>query len=670
MIAEVDMKGASKFRTKVAIDISVFALIGATGMMLVLGFFLYRDIRKVLPILGIFAPVVFALALVLFAIVWQSLGKAEAIVRRIDVGETVAVADRLAARTAFSRLMRIIIVFDIVAFVIGPVFQIAVQALALKMPQDWTLNVLSVILSFSFGLSCAPQQIARTEMKLLPERRKLAINDLASVRKDMSVATRIVVSVIASTFVSSVSMGIGGIGMYREYAQWVASSSKTVAADAESSATKAASASEATADTASYANAEARVLVNLAILAAALLAWGAMAAAWTARFLFAQIGILAARMREIQSGASDLTARASVTFHDEIGELTADFNGFLGSLQALLGSVKSLSSSVASSSRALDGSAGLAESSLRSFEQINANVLEAVDAQGASVESGGSVISRMAESIETVAGEVATQAGFVEESSASIEEMAASIASVSRSAERAGELTKSLADLTDSGRGVVQDTLSGMSEIQEASASVGSIIGTISKIASQTNLLAMNAAIEAAHAGEAGRGFSVVADEVRNLAETSAASSREIIALMRDMDRKITDGAKMTGKAGDAFSGIAAGVKDASALVQDIARSMSEQSQGAQEILSSVKSLIDATERIKDLTGDQRELSTQVGAAMSQIAASAATIKGAIREQAVSTISLTKIVGTIFGEAEKNKAAAESLDAEVGGFVV
>jgi methyl-accepting chemotaxis protein len=162
----------------------------------------------------------------------------------------------------------------------------------------------------------------------------------------------------------------------------------------------------------------------------------------------------------------------------------------------------------------------------------------------------------------------------------------------------------------------------------------------------------------------------VVADEVRSLAETSAASSREIIALMRDMDRKITDGAKMTGKAGEAFSGIAAGVKDASALVQDIARSMSEQSQGAQEILSSVKALIDATEQIKDLTAGQRELSSQVDAAIGQIAASAATIRGAIREQASSTKSLTAVIGTIFGEAEKNKTAAESLDAEVGGFIV
>ena len=276
----------------------------------------------------------------------------------------------------------------------------------------------------------------------------------------------------------------------------------------------------------------------------------------------------------------------------------------------------------------------------------------------------------MAKSIDTVTQEVATQASFVEESSASIEEMVANIASVNHMAEKAEELTKTLTARTEEGHIVIRETLGAMDEIQKASASVEQIIGSISKIASQTNLLAMNAAIEAAHAGEAGSGFSVVADEVRNLAETSAKSARETIELVKAMNRKIASGAETTKKAGDAFKDIATGVSGANEIVLGIARSMSEQSQGAQEILSSVKALIEATEKIKTLSISQHDQSGLVKDAIADIAKSAAKIEEAIQDQAGASQALTRITGAIFDEAEKNKVASENLVSRIGGFIL
>lgn len=685
----------SDFRLRVALDVSILAFIGQTLMILVLGLYLYRDISQVLPLLKLYIPLTLILDGSLFLVLLSSLRKAETVIQRIDSGENVSLDERLSARKNLSSLTPIVIASNVLSFLVNPLIQTSIQAWVFKIPPDSTIAGLFVILSFSFGLSCSSQQIARSEMMLLPVRRKLAITQLNTIPKEMSVTTRILISSIASIFIAAVCMGIGGIGMYREYARWVVSQSTET--DAVSSATENVASTEngastenvastetgatatdvaseinnaakATADKSSFMAAEVRVMLNLTLLALALLAWGAMATSWTVRLLFMQVNILAARMKEIEGGASDLTARATISFNDEIGSLTSDFNQVLNALQALFGSVKDLSNAVADSSRSLDASAIEAETSLASFGTASASVREAVEAQGVYLTSGSSLMATMAKSIDTVTEEVATQASFVEESSASIEQMVANIASVNRMAEKAEELTKTLTVRTEDGGRVVKDTLVAMEEIQKASASVEQIIGSISKIASQTNLLAMNAAIEAAHAGEAGSGFSVVADEVRNLAETSAKSARETIEMVRAMNRKISSGAETTKKAGDAFKDIATGVNGANEIVLGIARSMSEQSQGAQEILSSVKALIEATEKIKTLSGAQHDQSGLVKNAIADIARSAEKIEEAIRDQAGASQSLTRINEAIFNEAEKNKVAAESLDSRIGGF--
>jgi methyl-accepting chemotaxis protein len=297
-------------------------------------------------------------------------------------------------------------------------------------------------------------------------------------------------------------------------------------------------------------------------------------------------------------------------------------------------------------------------------------VHEAVGRQSETVSQTQLELEKMAGSIETVAEQVSTQAGFVEQSSASVSEMAANIASVTKLTEKADELAVNLKGISTEGDAAIRDTAIAMREIAEASRAVNDIVRVIQKISSQTNLLAMNAAIEAAHAGEAGRGFAVVADEVRTLAGSSAKSAREIVELIKNMMGKIEAGVARSEKAGASFKRIADGIGDTSELVKTISASMEEQKIGTEEILKSVNSLVDATEKIKSLTIDQRTNSGLMTEAMRKIVEASQLIEEAVQEETGGTQTLARVVALVSQEAEKNKESVTGLEATVNRFNV
>jgi methyl-accepting chemotaxis protein len=408
----------------------------------------------------------------------------------------------------------------------------------------------------------------------------------------------------------------------------------------------------------------------MGILLACILAVAALVIFLSVAGTVRQMRRLGVRMREIASGRSDLRSRARIIAFDEVGLLASDFNAVMDNLEGIIGDVRALAAGVLASSGSLDALAKRADESMLGLQRELALVRGSVGEQDGTMAQAQEAISGMGASIDEVAGEVEEESGLVERSSASITQMTANISAVSASTEKAAELSARLLGTAESGGKTADDLVRSVRAISEASAAVEQIIGSISKISAQTNLLAMNAAIEAAHAGEAGAGFSIVADEVRSLAVTSASSAKEIVALIREMESRIQAGSQLSERAGAAFKDIAALAQESSRLVEGIARSMAEQRLGNQEVLATVTALTEANRKIRELAARQRSHSADMSGAMDSIVMSAARIKQAVDAEDAASGQLSQVVRAVQRESEAHARAAGELDRRIEGFTV
>jgi methyl-accepting chemotaxis protein len=189
------------------------------------------------------------------------------------------------------------------------------------------------------------------------------------------------------------------------------------------------------------------------------------------------------------------------------------------------------------------------------------------------------------------------QAANLQETAASMEELTSTVKNNADNAQQANVLASNARELAEKGGSVVTAAVSAMQEINESSNKIADIIGVIDEIAFQTNLLALNASVEAARAGEQGRGFSVVATEVRNLAQRSATAARESKELIQNSVQKVRAGSEFVNQTGNALSEIVMGVKKVGDIVAAIASASVEQSAGIAQVNQAVSQMDEITQQ-------------------------------------------------------------------------
>jgi methyl-accepting chemotaxis protein len=284
--------------------------------------------------------------------------------------------------------------------------------------------------------------------------------------------------------------------------------------------------------------------------------------------------------------------------------------------------------------------AALAEGNLaqRSTAELRGVFAQMRDDANGSADKLSEVIAAIrdaAESITTASSEIAAgnqdlsnrteqQAASLEETASSMEELTATVKQNAESAKQAAELAGGAAKVAAEGGGLVEDVIATMKQIQASSKKIGDIIGTINGIAFQTNILAINAAVEAARAGEAGRGFSVVASEVRSLAQRTADASKQIRGIIEESNQRIGAGAALAGKAGQTMQGVVGSVKRVTDLIGEISAASIEQSQGIEQVNHTITQIDEATQQnaalVEEATAAARSMEDQASVLVERVA--------------------------------------------------
>jgi len=272
--------------------------------------------------------------------------------------------------------------------------------------------------------------------------------------------------------------------------------------------------------------------------------------------------------------------------------------------------------------------------------------------------------------INSVNGQIRNQSASVTETSASIEQMSASIQSVARIAEERQQAAQRLLEITGTGGKKVVENNEITREIGVSIQDMMDMITVINKVAAQTNLLAMNAAIEAAHAGDAGRGFAVVAEEIRALSTSTSESAGKISVRLKEIIGRIQQAAEISDQTGRAFSDVNGEVTSFVQAFNEIASSTAELSSGSREMLHVVSDLNNITHEIK--TGSE-----EMTAGISEISETIGTLRDFSRESVEQLYSLSQenqnvnfAQGNMTDMVIKNNRNTQRLNREIAQFKV
>jgi len=371
---------------------------------------------------------------------------------------------------------------------------------------------------------------------------------------------------------------------------------------------------------------------------------------------------------KIASG--DLTDRLAVKKNNEVGRIMMNLNTAIENNHTMICLLKDEADKMNSIGSQLSSSM---EETAAAIKQIGENVKgvkEKAMSQAAGVTETVATVEQINGRLSRLVSSIEMQTESINESSVVITRMAENTVKIAKTLDQNNELIKTVYGQTKVGKDGARTANEIVKQIAEKSASLLEASQIIQNIASQTNLLAMNAAIEAAHAGESGKGFAVVADEIRKLAEGSNLQGKQIAAVIKETTEIIHNITEAGSRAEKTFIDVYNLVSQISEKEDSILEVMREQEENGKHVLDAIKRINDVTSEIDSASAEMLEGGNQIGQEMQKLAEITLETTDSMNEIASGADQITIAVKEVSDITQKNKASIENLSNEVSKFKV
>lgn len=371
-------------------------------------------------------------------------------------------------------------------------------------------------------------------------------------------------------------------------------------------------------------------------------------------------------LKNIAQGEGDLTVRLPAIGNDEVTDLSEYFNKTIDKIGT---SIRTVGSNSHTMEEIGDELASNMTETASAVNQISANidgVKQQALTQAASVTETAATVEEIVRTIKQLNTSIENQAGSVARSSASVEQMVANIASISQTLSKTDGAIGNLTTATGDGKATLVTSNTVTQKIAEESGSLMEASSVIQHIASQTNLLA----IEAAHAGEAGKGFAVVADEIRKLAEESSMQGKTITATLKNLTGEIEMLSSSSKTVEEKFNTIFNFAEQVKEMSNTVTEAMREQENGSREVLTAMKDINTVTAEVQAGSEEMLKGGESVADEMQKLDELTRVITDSMSEMASGAVQINNAIQEVNELTQKNKHSIENLAKEVSKFKV